>query len=180
MKTMIDLKEIPPEGKEYEFSNTVNPLKTLFRGLLGGDYPYHLRFFILPIGDGFDMTGSLTTVNEPLCTRCGTDFKADIKEKIHEILIEEQEHPRGASYAKPNNFSELVENGPSITLVHHYKLDLEQFLIDIIGLAQPMNTLLCGGNTCLVHGDSPFVYEEELPDQEATNPFAALKSLRLN
>lgn len=174
---IIHLRDIPPEGKDFEFTESSKDLAEIMEGLVGKE-PFRLQFTILPIGDGFSMIGKFKARTVADCTRCGAEYELKIEEPINEILVEQEEEPRGSKYAKANHYSDLSNTeGPSICFTRDHILRLEQLLIDWIGLATLNPVRLCGGHTCLKYGDEPI----RIGDSEDAHksPFSILEGLSL-
>ena len=181
----INLADIPEEGKQFTYTHTSAELNPLLFDLLGEE-PYKAELFIRPINHrDFEMTGSLNTGCQEICSRCGDDFKFKIMEKFHEILIPPQPQDRQGKYAKANHVSETLEDGPAVVEYEaNSTFNIGEYLHEVAGIAVPFNPAPpedTQGNCSLCHLNVKthnFGYDEG-QKLEKTQPFASLKNLKI-
>ncbi|MBL7542393.1 MAG: DUF177 domain-containing protein [Bdellovibrionaceae bacterium] len=183
---IINLAEIPEEGRNYEYSTESGEVTETLADLIGDNH-YVTQFFIRPLNSrDFSLTGSIKTKSKEICSYCGQGIKFPVNVKFNEILIPPQEMTRDGHYAKPNHFDENEAEGPqSFEYSPGMKLAIGEYLHETIALNVPFNPAPeitekgdcgdCGLNVQTVIKS----YEEAPETDEATNPFAVLKSLKV-
>lgn len=181
----IRLHEIPEEGKSFVWTRETGELNHGLSDLIENQ-AYRCEFFVKPLNHrDFTLNGAITTDVPESCSRCGDDFRLDIKAKFNEILIPAQELDRTGRYTKVNHVSEGEESGPGVSEYPGDGLfDMGEYVHEQVAIALPFNPApaedkkgdcsLCG---IKVRGRS-FSYNEEMPE-EKPNPFAVLKGLKL-
>lgn len=183
---IINLAEIPEDGRNYEYSNESGEVTTALSDLIG-ENKYITHFFIRPLNTrDFSLTGSIQTKSKEICSYCGQGIQFPVQVKFNEILIPPQEMTRDGHYAKPNHFSESETEGPqSFEYSAGMKLDIGEYLHEVIALNVPFNPSPeinkkgdcsdCGLNVqSLIKS-----YEDEPTEVTDANPFAVLKSLKV-
>lgn len=179
---VIHLNEIPPEGQSWVLTNKTGELNEPLKDLIGS-VPFSVEFTILPLNPGtFDLRGSIKTEIPEACSRCGLDFKFDVNEKFHELLMPALDTPRDAHFAKANHYSDLNHEGPEVVEYEGNSFFVSEYIHEIVALSETTNPAPpedAQGNcvTCKIPvRDRIFSYEEEMPEPES--PFAALKKLK--
>ena len=182
---IINLNEIPDPGREYLYSDVTAELTPSVDDLIGKN-PYELKVRIQPIGNAYQVTGSLTCALDLICSRCAIDFKFPVKQEINEILIIEEKRPRGGRSAKSNHSSEWLEDGPYCTSLESEYFNMGEFLREIIALAEPLQPMGKGNcdESCenyqraIAKGwlKSPNSPDLDFPDE--SSPFDVLKTLK--
>lgn len=185
---LINLLEIPIEGKSFIINETTGDLNEALHDLIGKS-SFKTEFSIFPMQSGtYELKGHIKTNSVEDCSRCGDDFQLKIEEKFHEILMPELETPRNGHYAKPNHVSDLKQTDLGVYEFSGHLFNMGNYMHEIIGLAKPMSPApACdkSGKCQLCHKDvsQEFKYEDpgfENPDKPEKNPFAALKNIKLN
>lgn len=183
---IINLAEIPEEGRNYEYSTESGEITDALADLIG-ENKYVTQFSIRPLNTrDFSLTGSIKTKSKELCSYCGQKIQFPVNVKFNEILIPPQEMTRDGHYAKPNHFTENQTEGPqSFEYSPGMKLNIGEYLHEAIALEVPYNPAPevsatgdcsdCGLNVQNLLKS----YEEKPSDLEETNPFAVLKGLKL-
>ena len=133
---LINLSEIPPEGRTFHFTEKTAELNSALEDLVR-NCPYSIDFQIQPVGNIFEVTGKIHSDVKMECTRCLKEFALKIDERIHELLIPGKELPRTGRETKVNHTSELEGTGPSSTLVSFPNFDAGVLMRDTVALAQP-------------------------------------------
>jgi uncharacterized protein len=183
---IINLAEIPEEGRSYDYSTETGEVTEALTDLIG-ENKYVTQFQIRPLNTrDFVLTGTLKTKSKEICSYCGLGIQFPVNIKFNEILIPPQEMTRDGHYAKPNHFSEAEADGPqSFEYSPGMKLDIGEYLHETIALSIPFNPAPeisekgdcsdCGINVQTVIK----TYEEKPTPQVEKNPFAVLKSLKV-
>lgn len=180
----IRLNELPPEGKAFEYSRVTGELNETLKEFIGQN-PYTIRFEIHPIGNAFELKGTAETQMDLACSLCGIDFKQDISEKLHEIIVIQAELPRVGHEARVNHTTELESTGPSYLEIPSPDLDVAEYIHEIIGLAVPIKPL--GKKDCETACENweelvqkGLLVREQDAEKTKNSPFEVLKNLKLN
>lgn len=183
----INLQDIPEEGKSFELDEKSGELVRVLQDLIGS-IPHTAIFSIRPINSkDYQLTGSIKTLIPEACSRCGIDFKFDVKQQFHEILIPQQPEDRTGKYARVNHVSEATQEGPSVSeYSSNFVFDMGEYLHEQVAIALPVNPAppeKANGDCSLC--DKPvrgltFSYNEEMPPEKTNNPFDVLKNLKVN
>lgn len=184
---MINLFEIPEEGKTFKYSDETAEVTEALSDLIGTNN-YETEFFIKPLNSkDFELKGWLKTRTKEICSHCGLGIQFPIKAQFHEILIPPQDYPRDGKYAKPNHFSEIETSGPDCTEYQdQMKFDIGAYLHESIALNTPYNPAPelnpkgectdCGQNVSEMLSKLSLKNQE---NQQQTHPFEALKGLKI-
>ncbi len=182
---IINLLEIPEEGKEFICNNNTKDLNESLRDLIGNQ-AHEARFFIRPLQTGtFELSGKIKTKLPEDCSRCGLDFDLDLNESFQEILIPATKMDRTAKYAKTNHVSDMAEIETAVYEYKGHHFNAGEYFHELVGLADPLTPApACDaqGNCSLCHKNvklESFSYEEP-GFEKPVNPFGALKGLKLN
>ncbi|MCE3009949.1 MAG: DUF177 domain-containing protein [Proteobacteria bacterium] len=180
---LINLRDIPAEGKEFICNEKTGDLNEALRDLIGSA-GHEARFFIYPIPNGtFQLKGTIKTTLPEDCSRCGIDFQLKLSEKFEELLMPTLETPRGSKYARVNHLSDAPESGPSVAEYQGHHFNMGEYLHEFIAISEPLipapeedqegNCSLCKKKVRGV----VFSYEDQ-GFETPTNPFEALKKLK--
>ena len=182
---LINLTEIPEEGRQYICNEKTNDLNESLKDLIGKQ-PHQAEFFIRPMQPGtFELRGFIKTTLPEDCSRCGIDFDLSVDEKFTEILIPEQKMERTAKYAKTNHVSDMAGGLET----YEYKgnhFNAGEYLHEVVGLSEPLTPApACdaSGNCSLCHKNvskEAFKFEEPGFEAPTKTPFDALKNIKLN
>lgn len=182
----IKLSEVPEEGRDYKWSTNTGEANAVLKDIIGQN-SYEAHFFIRPLNSrDFEMTGRIITKSPEVCSRCGQDINFPVDSKFHEILIPKQSQGRTGKYSKVNHVSDLPDSGPEFTEYEDMAFDMGEYLHEVVALAIPFNPVGSKED----HGDCSFydpakkdqtvIYDDVMPAEEAKNPFAALKGVKIN
>jgi uncharacterized protein len=181
----INLQEIPENGLEYNYSNKTGELNEILKDLIG-NLPFQVDFRIQPTArNTYMLTGNVVSELPEQCSRCGLDFNFAVKARFSELLIPRQPQPRGSQYTKPNHFSDLGAEGPTVVEYDGHHFEIGEYIHEAIALEVPFQPKapVNSKDECLVcHVNvktTKFTYEEALPE-EKPSPFAVLKNMKLN
>lgn len=185
---IIHLNEIPEEGKSFSFTRITGELNKTLADLLGS-VDYKVDLLIKPLSPGFELVGKASASIPELCSRCGIDIELPLISKFKELMLPKFETDRTDKYAKQNHLSdsEHLANTPSVIEYEGNIFDVGAYVHEVLGLTIPScpappvddcgNCNLCGIDTTKADA---FSYKENLPEEEASSAFAALKGLKLN
>ena len=180
----IRLNDLPPEGKTFEYSRESGELNSTLAEFIGQN-PYTIRFEIHPIGNAFELRGTASTKMDLACSLCGIDFKQDIQEKLHEVIVIQEELPRVGHEARVNHTTELEATGPSYLEIPSPDLNVAEYIHEIIGLAVPLKPL--GKKDCETSCENAdelvrqgLLIREQDAEKTKNSPFGVLKDLKLN
>ena len=181
---LINLLEIPDNGKSYTCNRRTAELNEVLQDLIG-DIPHEAEFTIRPLNSGtFELIGHIKTEAPDQCSRCGIDIRFKIEEKFKEMMLPELDQPRNTTYSKANHFSEMVNDDLSVVDYSGHHFNMGEYLHEVVGLAIPFNPapeLSAKGDCSLCLKpiqDSGFSYSEEIEEPES--PFSVLKGIKLN
>lgn len=182
---IINLAEIPEEGRSYEYTTESGEVTAAIADLIG-ENKYFIQFNLRPLNSkDFMLTGSIKTRTKEICSYCGQGIQFPVQLKFSEFIIPPQEMTRDGYYVRSSN---IIEHDPDSPQSFEYsagmKLDIGEYLHETIALNVPYNPAPelsdkgdcndCGINVqTLVKS-----YEEKPTDLETKNPFAVLKSLK--
>ena len=133
----VCLGEIPEKGRNFSYTDQHSEMRAALKDVVN-ENPFKIQVLIRPCGNLFEMTGQVETGLDLQCYRCAVDFTHPVREKIHELLVIEQERPRGSQSARVNHSSELNLGAPSVTSLASDILKLGDFFHEIIALAEPI------------------------------------------
>lgn len=182
---IINLAEIPEEGRKYEYSTETGEVTEALADLIGTN-PYTTEFTIRPLNNrDFSLTGTIKTKSKEICSYCGMGIQFPVNVKFNEILIPPQEMTRDGHYAKPNHISEgeEPETLQSFEYAPGMKLHIGDYLHETIALDVPFNPapeVSAKGdcNDCGLNVKTLLKTYEDKPTEEKT-PFAILKNLKI-
>ncbi len=183
---IINLAEIPEEGRNYEYTTETGEVTEALADLIG-ENKYTTQFTIRPLNTrDFVLTGSIQTKSKELCSYCGQKIQFPLTVKFNEILIPPQEMTRDGHYAKPNHFTENEAGDlQSFEYSAGMKLNIGEYLHESIALQVPYNPApeISAKGDCSDCGlnvqNLLKTYEEKPTPLEETNPFAVLKTLKI-
>lgn len=183
---LINLSEIPPEGRDYHCTEKTAELNSALADLVR-NCPYSVDFHIQPMGNIYEVTGKFHSAIKIECTRCLKDFALKMDERIHELLIPGKELPRTGREMKVNHTSELGDAGVTSSMVNFPNFDAGNLMRDTVALAQPDHPVCsenckglcqyCGKN--LNEGACGCAAMHNEPDVKPS-PFSKLKEMKFN
>jgi len=181
----IRLSEIPQEGRSYTFSRKSGELNTALEDLVQA-HPYDVEMHIKPIGNAYEMRGSVKTMVTGVCSLCGWDLEMPVDRKFHDILFEEPEDHRKSHSVHGNQSVDFLGEGPSMVPYKDEIFYPGEFVHELIALEEPFYPS-CGKVDC-EHLEDVRRKREEIDnafeaseEKEAGHPaFSILKGLNLN
>ena len=183
---LIVLKDLPAEGRDFEFSNESGELNSILKDLIGTN-PYQFNFRITPQGNSFDLRGQLESKLDLQCSVCAGDFAFPIKLDLHELIVIERAIGKGDQMTKANHAHEWVEGGPDYMILSNDTFDVGEYAHEAIALAEPMRPLCAPERPSGCAQSSQKVERTWLSygetDKEAAalrdNPFRVLEKIKL-
>ena len=181
----IRLKEIPPEGRHYIFDRASGELNDALVDLIE-ERAYLAEMDIKPIGNAYELRGTLQTSVPEVCSTCGYDFDLAIERKFHDILFEEHEEYRKSHSMQGNQSVDFLAEGPSMTPYRNDIFDAAEYVHEVIALAEPFYPK-CGGNACKHEEEASEIRRKleadfaKAEEAKAGHPaFSVLKGLELS
>lgn len=179
-KLQIKLAEVPTEGKTYHYSKESGELIHVLNDLVA-DKPFDITFDIRPIGNVFEIRGTVKTSLPRICSRCGWEIDVSINKQISELIIPKPEEAKGDTHAKGGPLADAPEN-LAVTFVSEGVLDAAEFVHEMVAVSDPAYPD-CGKETCenLIEIQRKMqALAEEAAEAVASpkaNPFEVLKGL---
>lgn len=181
---LINLLEIPEEGKSFICNQNTRELGEVLKDLVGNK-AFKTEFTIRPLQGGtFELSGNIKTEIPEECSRCGLDFDLNVDENFRELLLPEQTIPRNSKFSKANHVSDMTGEGPSVVEYQGHHFNAGDYLHEVVALADPFTPAppcnaqgqctLCKKNV----GTEKFSYEDP-GFEKPTSPFGALKGLKV-
>jgi uncharacterized protein len=185
--TEIILKDLPPDGRDFRFTNESGELNSKLEDLLGKN-PYEATFKIMPMGNTFEMRGEIKTAMDLQCSLCGGDFKYKVNQPIYELIVPQKPLEKGDSQVRSNHAHELRIDGPDYILLESEVFDAGEYVHEAVALAEPLRPL--GKPDCDPNCDEakPIVdrpwlsygNKDDKPGEGIrANPFQVLEKLKL-
>lgn len=138
--TEIFLKELPAEGREYEYDHDSAELTPALEELIQHN-PYSVRLTVRPTGNVYDVQGSLKTSLDLQCSLCAMDIKFPVERAFHEILLIQKPLHKDDQNVKVNHSSEWDESQPEGIYLEGPVFDVAGFIHELIAIAEPMRPL---------------------------------------
>lgn len=136
----INLKELPPEGEEFSYSAKTGELTPALKELLGAN-EYTVSFKLTPMGNTFDLRGSISTSLNLECSLCAIDFKFPVAVKLHELIVINKPMAKGDQQTRANHAHEWESSGPDYILLESTGFDVAAYIHEMIALAEPTRPL---------------------------------------
>ena len=87
--TTIHLFDLNEDGDSYQYDRQSGELNEILKDLIANnDFSITLQF--RPIGNAFEMTGSIRAEMDLECSLCAIDLKYPVNEKVQEIIVIEK------------------------------------------------------------------------------------------
>lgn len=171
---LIDLQSIDENGQFYTFNQSSEELEGAFGDLLG-NADFQVKLEVRPLGNTFQIMGTVESVYPEVCSRCGYDIQVPLKSRINEILVVEKERPRNTQVSQSRqNFDGM---DPAVTYLQLPELDLREFLHEMIAAAFEQYPVCQDRAQC--ESQKTEIINEET--KAVGHPgFAALKNLKLD
>jgi len=176
---IIHLNEIPPEGLYLQVDESKKELAEALQDLVSNN-SFKTNINILPIGDGFDVSGSIKTTRTLQCARCTGKFELPVNEKFHEILLAGSKEKRKFD----DSMSNMSDPDIFVSEIRSNDYEIGELLHEIIALAEPPKALCkeeCVG-LCFSCGVDLNSESCDCANKKnvSSSPFSALRDLKLN
>lgn len=184
--TEITLRDLPPEGRDFEFTHESAELTPILKDLIGSN-PYSLKIQITPMGNSYDLKGQLTTSMDLQCSLCASDFKHPVNVNLHELIVIEKAFGKGDQMTRNNHAHEWEAGGPDYIVLQSDAFNVGEYAHEAIGLAEPIRPT-CAPDLpagCANPNDRPerawlsYGQEEKPGSQIHSNPFQVLEKIKL-
>lgn len=174
--TDISLKEIPPEGRDFYYTNETGELSQGLKDLIQSN-PYQVELHLRPLGNAFEITGKIRTQMDLLCSRCGREIQHPISDDFRELIMVEDERPRGGHAGHTGGH--LLSEGPYCNFIPSPYLNVIDFIHEHVAASEPY-IIECRRGDCEAEMRKAQLGAMAPADfDENTNPFAALKNLKV-
>ena len=184
--TQIALRDLPADGRDFEFTRESGELNVALRDLIGAN-PYRLAFHLKPVGNTFDLRGKVETRLNLQCAVCANEFTQDVTRPLHEFILIERALDKGDHTTKANHAHEWEEGGPDYTVLEGDAFDVAEFAHEAIALAEPNRPL------CAPEAPGGCSHRDELPKRSwlsydgdgaqasdvRSHPFQVLEKMKL-
>jgi uncharacterized metal-binding protein YceD (DUF177 family) len=181
----ISLKDLPTEGRDFEYSRESGELDAALKDLVGKN-PYTVKMHITPMGNAFDLKGSIQTQMDLQCAHCGGDFKYKVDQKLNEVLVEQVPLAKGDFQTKANHAHEWKEEGPDYIQLESDVFNVADYIHEAVALAEPLQPIGrpdCDPNCENIHNEIKrnwLTFGEEAPGASIkANPFQVLEKIKL-
>ena len=181
--THISLKDLPDDGRDFEFSRASGELNHVLKDVVG-QHDYRLRLHIKPMGNTYDVKGELHTEFDLQCSLCANEFPFPVHIKINELLLVEKALGKGDQGSKVNHAHEWASDGPDYIILPNDVFNIGEYAHEAIALSEPIRPLCSPqdpqGCKHPEHIDRPWLsYGESAGPELKENPFRALEKLKL-
>lgn len=181
---IIDLSDLPPEGRSFEFTHESGEMTPQLTDLLG-KHPYRIEILVRPLGNIFEASGVIQGAMDQVCSLCGDDLLKGLNQPFRELLMIQEPLGRSTKNTRVNHTSEMNLEAPEVTELSGQMFDMAEFIHELIAISIPIR--VTARPDC---EESCERYQEVLklgvlnaqdpPGFAAKNPFAGLKDLKLN
>lgn len=186
-RRQINLKEIAASGESFEFTQASGELSSILEDLIGKN-DFIINMTILPLGNSYNISGSIKTDQNLICSRCAIDFVQPLNIKIKEILyVQKQVLDRKGKSGRANHISDYSEDALHCTYLEDDFLDVGEFVHEIIAINEPLHPTAkpdCDDSCENLLNAYKSGWLEKIDPQaeskkETHNPFEALKDFKL-
>jgi uncharacterized metal-binding protein YceD (DUF177 family) len=185
--TQIMLKDLPPEGRDFEFTQESGELTAVLKELIGSN-PYRLQIHLQPMGNTYSLHGELKTGMDLQCSLCANDFKLPVQLKLNELIVIERPLSKGDQTSKANHAHEWADSGPNYMVLPNEVFDVAEYAHEAVALAEPIRPLCAPEreNGCANAGSEriqrpwlSYGQEKSGAADIQSNPFQVLEKLKL-
>jgi uncharacterized protein len=147
MSYRINLNEIPDAGRSYEFDRQTGELNAILADLIQ-DQAYKVELFIRPMGNAFELSGSIETQIPEVCSKCAYDLQIAVQRRFKEFLMEEQDDSHRKSQSVHGNQSvDFSNEGASVAWYKGNQFEAGEFIHETLALSVPFYPI-CGTPDC--------------------------------
>jgi uncharacterized protein len=176
---IIQLNEIPSEGRSFDFSRKSGELNEVLSDLIG-EHDYEVQLDVTPVGKSFDVRGCVKASYGEMCSFCASQFELPVNEKFHElVLIDGQNEIKGfdESWSPDGEVGVTVIDDPN-------KYDVSTLIREVVALAEPTQPVCREGckGLCTYCGEDLNERTCNCAESQKSgnSPFSILKKLKLN
>jgi uncharacterized metal-binding protein YceD (DUF177 family) len=138
--TKISLKDLPFEGRDFDYSRETGELDAALKDLVGQN-PYSVKIHITPMGNAFDLKGHIQTKMDLQCAKCGGDFKFTVDQKVNEVLVQQAPLAKGDFHTKANHAHEWTGEGPDYMILESDTFNVAEYVHEAVALAEPLQPI---------------------------------------
>ncbi|MCB0341479.1 MAG: DUF177 domain-containing protein [Pseudobdellovibrionaceae bacterium] len=180
----IHLNELPEQGWDYHYTNKSGELNDVLKDLIG-QRPYSIEFHLKPIGNAFEIRGTIKTALGLICSRCAIEFEYNVNEPINEILVIEEGRPRGSRSSRTNHSSEWTTEGPFCNYLKSPVFDVAPYIHELVAASEPYQPRPQSGcdENCenLKKAQKSGYFGHNAPlEPEKQSPFSVLADIKLD
>ena len=181
----ISLKELPAEGREFTYSQETGELNKILLPLIGRN-KYSVKIKMTPVGNSFDLRGSISTSMDLQCALCAIAFSHLIQVKLHELIVVQKPMAKGDQQTRANHAHEWESSGPDYIVLESETFEIDQYIHEMVALAEPLKPLgrpdcdkNCENLTDQVMRDWLTLGDEPPNSSIKANPFKVLEKIKL-
>lgn len=179
---IIQLNEIPNEGKSFNFSRKTGELDEVLKDLIG-ENDYKINLDINPVGKSFDVRGSIATSYNEVCSFCASQFDLKVDEKFHELVVcDDQKHIKGFD----EDWSPHGDVGVTV-IEDTSQYNVSDLIHEVLALAEPTQPScredckgLCKECGAELNEESCQCEAGDERQNVKESPFSILKKLKIN
>lgn len=180
--TEITLKDLPLEGRDFEYSDRSGELTQALVDLIGPN-PYEVTFRLAPVGNAYSLQGKIKTSLNLQCSICASDFQFPVVQNLNELIVVESPMNKGDQQSRANHVHELQDSGPDYLILSSEVFKVADYIHEMVGLAEPIRPL------CAPELTDGCAQAKERPQREwlsygdggkiQANPFQILEKMKL-
>lgn len=136
----ISLKDLPKEGRDFNYTSESGELTAALKELIGSN-PYEVNLHLAPIGNAFDLKGTLKASMDLQCAKCAGDFKFKINQALNEVVVLQAPLAKGDFQTKANHAHEWSGDGPDYLILENDMFNVAEYIHEVIALAEPLQPI---------------------------------------
>lgn len=182
--TLIGLREIPQEGRDFSFSRETGELNKSLQDLIGQN-AYQVTFKITPMGNTFYLKGQVITSMDLPCALCAIEFKFPVHLNLNELLVIEKPLGKGEQMTRANHAHEWEAEGPDYIVLPSEVFNVAEYIHEMVALAEPIRPLgrpdcdkACENLKDRVQREW-LTYGKDEESSVKSNPFQVLEKIKL-
>lgn len=174
-KIKVDLNSVPEDGMNLSYSQEDGEFAANLKDLIG-DNAFTVNYSIQALGNVFKIEGVVTTKTVLDCSRCGEDVMYPLNLKVDELLMVEDNSPRGSKHSKSQSSEQWTENGPFCNHLESAQFDLSEFTHEIIASNLPYVVECKNTKDCEDFIKTRMKLSTTEEEESTSNPFDVLQN----
>ena len=184
---VFNLNELHRDGESFQYTRQTGELNAVLKDLIP-TADYSIELTILPLGDAYQLNGSITTKLDLLCSRCAVDIQNVLNVQINVLLmIDDSSDYSNGSQSRQNAITENPNELFCHTIENSF-FNIGEFMHENIAINIPYQPL--GSEDCLTSCEN---YNEAIRKgwvdashqdtgdlKQTHRPFKSLKNIKLN